>query len=204
MEEIAQIQLPPFTTKLIISHSGLLNTSVPSDDVELNKSTYILVCPNCAQTNSLISQLHADVVELPGNRRYFVFDTLTFCLVIWNDFMEVEHLDDEYLFEFRRFCTKTKFINNLWFYLPKKIASEQQQQYAQIFNQFKAMFKKDIVCFFVFSHPLRVTCTGIDIDQTYLLKSGCMHQYMRRNVGIALLHDDINISSTFYDACIIS
>lgn len=151
MEEIAQIQLPPFTTELIISPSGLLNTSVPSaDDVELNKSTYILVCPNCAQANSLISQLHADVVELPGNRRYFVFDTLTFCLVIWNDFMEVEHLDDEYLFEFRRFCTKTKFINNLWFYLPKKIASEQQQQYAQIFNQFKAMFKKDIVCFFCF------------------------------------------------------
>ena len=101
MEEIAQIQLPPFTTELIISPSGLLNTSVPSaDDVELNKSTYILVCPNCAQANSLISQLL-------GNRRYFVFDTLTFCLVIWNDFMEVEHLDDEYLFEFRRLDRKS-------------------------------------------------------------------------------------------------
>ena len=87
------------------------------------------------------------------------------CISIWNDFTGSESSDDEYLFEFRRFCTENS-IKDVRFYFPRR---SQRGNAVKIYNQFKLSLKKDSYSCQTLKAETRVTGNGECIDLLSLL-----------------------------------
>lgn len=102
---------------------------------------YILVCPMCEEVETIIKCFDAEEIHVPGGRVYYSIVIGDKCILIWNDFTGFESADDEYLFEFRRFCTETS-IENVRFYFPKRSL---RGNTLRIFKQFKSCLKTNSI-----------------------------------------------------------